>query len=697
LSASASSGPSPLRLHPRIPSHCAPAEYASFVDGLHLAIDRRNRLVSSQVRFARTYPELTDWFTEPLRMRLGWRNGEAQAQRRAPASGFDLTRGWINANVRHYLVYLALTGRLRLDWGWLLGIGVLKPFLVADQLGLPLRAEVDALQARLSALGHIGLEENFHLSWGLIRLVLHRGDPDLHAITADDVDELRNAIRALDRIPTIDQVIDPARMTSIRQHRGTAAFRAGVALFHAGITDRAPSRKPPTEPPALSSKPRINAVLQRYLTERALILRPESMSSERGGLRRFGLWLDTERPHIDRLDQLQRADLVAFMESVKRLRKIKHPEEPLSPAYQTSIISVVAVFFRHATLAEWDDMPSRPLITHADMPPSVQKIPRFIPDHQLEPVMDHIRAIECPLQRCALLVARWSGARRTEIRKLHLDCLDTYPDGTPRLRLAAGKSLRERVVPLHEEAAESIRDLAAVRNAQPDRGIHDPDLGKPMRYLFLRNGRLAHHDYLFAAPLRHICEALAILDGAGKPAIHPHRFRHTLGTQLAEKGARTQTIMKILGHKSPGMSMTYAQVSDPTVRADYQAVLQPGALIAGPIADTLRAGRLDQDAIDWLRTNFYKTELELGRCLRLPQEGPCECDLYLSCAKFVTTPQYAPRLRERLCVERQLAADAEARGWEREVDRHQRIADRIVGLLDELGESHDSPPSADDR
>src|ERR1700733_10963479 len=61
------------------------------------------------------------------------------------------------------------------------------------------------------------------------------------------------------------------------------------------------------------------------------------------------------------------------------------------------------------------------------------------------------------------------------------------------------------------------------------------------------------------------------------------------------------------------------------------------------------------DALDWLKTNFYKTELELGHCLRLPQEGPCECDLYLTCAKFVTTAQYAPRLRERLCLERQRA------------------------------------------
>jgi hypothetical protein len=61
-------------------------------------------------------------------------------------------------------------------------------------------------------------------------------------------------------------------------------------------------------------------------------------------------------------------------------------------------------------------------------------------------------------------------------------------------------------------------------------------------------------------------------------------------------------------------------------------------------------------------------------------------ELYLTCAKFVTTPQYAPRLRERLCLEEQLADDARERGWEREVHRHQRVAERIHGLLAELGE-----------
>jgi len=673
---------------PQIPGHCPEAEYAALIRGLPASAQWRKKHLAYHRRFIGTYPDLGAWSAGPLRERLGWRGTEGQNQRTGPGEGSDMTTGWINFNARHYLTYLALTGRLRLDWGWLLGIGVLKPFTVADQIGLPLSAQATCLREQLIALGHARNEECFRLPWSLIRLVLHRGDPDLTAITADDVEEMRQVIRQAGQIPGISQVIDPARLPALKATWGTNAYRSGLALFHGGITGHLPDPCSGPPRPPLNSRPRIAAVMDRFITERALVLRPASMTSLRGGMLRFGQWLDSERPQIQTLAQLTRSDLVDFMESVGRMRKIKQPGQPLSPAYRAGIISTIAVFFRYAALSEWDDVPARPLITRADMPRRIQRVPRFIPGHQLDPLMDRIRALDCPLQRCALLVARWSGARRSEIRKLHLDCLDTYPDGTPRLRLAAGKALKERSVPLHAEAAQAVHDLAAARKTQPDKGIIDPDLGQPVRYLFLRNGKLTHHDYLFARPLARICDELAILTGDGKPAIHAHRFRHTLGTQLAEKGARTQTIMKILGHKSASMSMAYANISDPVVLADYQSVLQPGAVIAGPLASALRTGQLDQYALDWLKTNFYKTELELGHCLRLPQEGPCECDLYLTCAKFVTTTQYAPRLRERLCLERQLTDDAAEHGWAREVERHQRVIMRLQALLDELGEPH---------
>jgi integrase len=109
------------------------------------------------------------------------------------------------------------------------------------------------------------------------------------------------------------------------------------------------------------------------------------------------------------------------------------------------------------------------------------------------------------------------------VGRLLLDCLDAYPGGTPRLRLAAGKALRERTVPVHDEAAQAIRDLVKLREAQPDQGIFDPDLGRTVRYLFLRNGVLAHPDYLFASPLARICGELAILNGDGVPLLPSER------------------------------------------------------------------------------------------------------------------------------------------------------------------------------
>src|SRR5207253_3456124 len=145
----------------------------------------------------------------------------------------------------------------------------------------------------------------------------------------------------------------------------------------------------------------------------------------------------------------------------------------------------------------------------------------------------------------------------------------------------------------------------------------------------------------------------------------------------------------ILGHTSATMAMVYSRISDPIVLADYQAVLGPGTILAGPAAEAVQSGALSESAVQWLVTNFFKTELELGHCLRLPQEGPCQCDLYLSCAKFVTTKEYAPRLRSRRQREMGLTEDAASRGWEREVERHRCTAQRIEQLLAELGEPLD--------
>jgi hypothetical protein len=113
----------------------------------------------------------------------------------------------------------------------------------------------------------------------------------------------------------------------------------------------------------------------------------------------------------------------------------------------------------------------------------------------------------------------------------------------------------------------------------------------------------------------------------------------------------------------------------------YEKVIAAGGRIVGQAAEGLLTSRIGDDTLN---------ELQLGHCLRAPAEGPGECDLYLRCSKFLTMSEYAPPLRSQLDRERQLAQDAVQRGRPREVERHNAIADRIRGLLADLGETcHD--------
>ena len=97
--------------------------------------------------------------------------------------------------------------------------------------------------------------------------------------------------------------------------------------------------------------------------------------------------------------------------------------------------------------------------------------------------------------------------------------------------------------------------------------------------------------------------------------ITAHRFRHTVGTELVQGGARLHTIMKMLGHTSTGMTLVYAHLSDEALREDYQKVLGPGAVIAGPLAAQLRAGAMPQASIDWPKTTLLPHRARAGALL----------------------------------------------------------------------------------
>lgn len=630
-------------------------------------------------RFVRLYPDLETWFEAPLPERIGRLYGETREQKSYR----------ICNQARPYLSFLAVAGYAWFDWEWLVASPSL--YIWGYLEGTPLAAACQDLAELAVRLGYRHQSAWRSIQWTMARLFMHTLTMDLAQMSEADMDALDEVVCRFGDRP------DVAHYFGSPQHYQNAvhAYRTHlqitrVVLYHAGVIATAPRRNRPApfQHPALPE--RLEAVIERYLAVRRVNRRPKTVQGYMLALRAFANWLVRSSPEIVSWAQVSREHVLAFAEDLTT-RISAETGQPLSARTKEGYLITLATFLRDVALWQWEDVPSRPLLGPGDLPKRPQRVPRYIPEEELARLMEAIRALDCPYQRTALLIARWSGARRDEIRRLEVNCLDSYADGTPRLRIPAGKTYQERLVPLHEEAAAAIRALQAYRANEPTRGFRDDLTGVSSRRLFVHYGKLFSSHYLFESALRKACAKAGLVTPDGKATVTAHRFRHTVGTQLAEKGARLHTIMKVLGHTSASMSMVYAQISDQEVRKDYQAVLGPGAVIAGPAARALQAGELQVSAIAWLKTNFLKTELELGRCLRLPQEGPCECDLYLTCARFVTTPEYAPRLRHRRNIELDLIEDASARGWQREVERHQCTVKRLEQLLVDLGEPIDMP------
>jgi hypothetical protein len=158
----------------------------------------------------------------------------------------------------------------------------------------------------------------------------------------------------------------------------------------------------------------------------------------------------------------------------------------------------------------------------------------------------------------------------------------------------------------------------------------------------------------------------------------------TYATALANAGVSLQALMALLGHVSAAMSLRCARLFDATVRTEYERALGLAKSHIGP----LPAGRPGLPLVDvtggadWKAAPALKTRLAGGFCLRAPVQGACPyANICEHCPSFRTDSTHLPVLAAQRLDAQALAADAEARGWIEEADRHRRLIDRLDAVL----------------
>lgn len=99
------------------------------------------------------------------------------------------------------------------------------------------------------------------------------------------------------------------------------------------------------------------------------------------------------------------------------------------------------------------------------------------------------------------------------------------------------------------------------------------------RYVLIRKIRAA---------LREIVAAAGITT-----RIVPHQFRHSYGTEMLHAGVDLASLMQLLGHKTPDMTLCYLKITQPDLQREFHlARSQPRHLapLPKPPLATIRAG-----------------------------------------------------------------------------------------------------------
>lgn len=495
-------------------------------------------------------------------------------------------------------------------------------------------------------------------------------------------------------------VIETTPMLSgpMRRRRRARLFALRRLLFEARVVDAPPVHRRGGGPEARQARlavvaaPEIRRTILAYLDARSAVLRPKTMDKLTGALAIFGEFCSDRFPELTSLVRLERHHVEAFLTwtANRASRRSQDGDRQVGPFVAAHAAITLRSFLDDIAAWGWAEAPHRRLVFGSDIPRQPDTLPRALPPDVDAALMAAVAKLDDPFARIGLGLLRGTGLRIGELLDLELDCVVDYGRAGSWLRVPLGKLNNERAVPLDQASLDALDEWLARRNRQ--RALPHPRDGRMADFVFVERGRRLGPARLQHG-LRRSVRAAGLTGADGEPLrVVAHQLRHTYATTLVNAGMSLQALMALLGHRSPEMTIRYARLASPTLRAAYDQAIGkmrtriPVASIGMPAVP---------DRLEWLRSEMLKTRVAHGYCSRelvaeaCPYANVCE-----TCPNFVTTPEFVPALSAQLADVRQLRDDAQGRGWQSESGRHQRVIDSLERHLRRLANSPSPKPSA---
>ncbi len=443
----------------------------------------------------------------------------------------------------------------------------------------------------------------------------------------------------------------------------TAAYRRGVGVRFVGI-----------------AHPFLKEAAKRWVKARVLAgTSLWSMKAYVSSVANFSKWLagPGAQWRVDAAPGISRAVLEDYLLFVRHSRG-------LTPAGKRQRVVVLRMFLEEQR-GDGLELPVEARIDPREIPRAEYQPSLAFDDFVFAQLTDPAKLALVPslTVRTAIVLLANTGLRISSVITLGTDPIERGPDGHPYLRYENVKFRnRERMLPVSAEVERQVREQQAHNAAlyeQPSRWLlpsPPPPRGKGGGFPVCPSG--------IAKAIRRWVQVADVRDAQGqRPRVFPHAFRHQVATSMVNERVPLLVVQRMLDHSNLNMTAHYARIHDSTLRREYdrwqQRVNVRGERIAlpaeGPAAEAA-----------WMKERLARAKQALpnGFC-GLPLQHTCpHPNACLSCGNFLTDPSFRPQHQQHLDRTRELLADAERDGRERQIELLKGDELSLVRILEGL-------------
>ena len=241
-------------------------------------------------------------------------------------------------------------------------------------------------------------------------------------------------------------------------------------------------------------------------------------------------------------------------------------KQEISPRYsENSMSTMVAGLNQYVEkILERVDLSIKPpkRVFKSKIPLTESEIKRILEEARKPSLTDdgRINNSDTSLRDYALIcLMYWGGFRASEVANARISDLDM---GNKRMRVHEGKGKDNSIVNLMDTAIQAISEYLKKGRPKPT----SPNLDDFL-FLSIRGNRITRRN------VWEIVKTVSFKAGIEKN-VHPHIFRHSMITHMAEKGLSASFIQAQSRHKSLDMVQRYTHLSQRSVRQAYDRAFE---------------------------------------------------------------------------------------------------------------------------